>query len=140
MDFGTGALTDTPGYDPYGCDECGPILADNHGKWIWGSSAAPVSPPQNWFEILSIASNGSGYGTTESSSTGDLYLYALGEDGTGQYLYASGMNCPNGSCDPSAGTVTSWKLSDGIPTTLTTLGTGSNATAYGMGVARKSGD
>jgi DNA-binding beta-propeller fold protein YncE len=140
VDFGTGALTDTPGYDPYGCDECGPILADNHGKWIWGSSAAPVSSPQNWFEILSIQSNGSGYGTTETSSTGDLYLYALAEDGTGLYLYASGMNCPNGSCDAAAGTVTSWKLSDGVPTALTTLDTGSNATAYGMGVARKSGD
>jgi hypothetical protein len=66
VDFGTGALTDTPGYDPYGCDECGPILADNQGKWIWGGSAAPVIPPQNWFEILSINSNGSGYGTTEN--------------------------------------------------------------------------
>ena len=140
VDFGTGALTDTPGYDPYGCDECGPILADNHGKFIWGSSGAPTDPPQNWFEILSIASDGSGYGPTQTSSTGDLYLYALAEDGTGLYLYASGMNCPNGSCDPATGAVTSWKLSDGVPSALTTLNTGSNAPAYGLGVARKSGD
>jgi Lactonase, 7-bladed beta-propeller len=141
VDFGTGALTDTPGYDPYGCDECGPILADNQGKWIWGASAAPVSPPQNWFEILSIASNGSGYGTTETSSTGDVYISALAEDGTGLYLYTSGENCPNGNCGAPEGTVMSWKLSDGVPTALTgPLNTGSNATAYGMGVARKSGD
>jgi len=100
-----------------------------------------VSPPQNWFEILSIQSNGSGYGTTETSPTGDVYIYALGEDGTGLYLYTSGENCPNGSCDVPLGTVMSWKLSDGVPTALTgPLNTGSNAIAYGMGVARKSGD
>jgi hypothetical protein len=141
VDFGTGALTDTPGYDPYGCDECGPILADNQGKWIWGGSAAPVSPPQNWFEILSIASNGSGYGTTETSSTGDVYVDALAEDGTGLYLYASGWNCPEGNCDVSEGTVTSWKLDDGVPTALTgPLSAGSSAAAVGMGIAIKSGD
>ncbi len=141
VDFGTGALTDTPGYDPYGCDECGPILADNHGKWIWGFSQAPTVPLQNWFEILSIQSNGSGYGTTEASSTGNLILPALAEDGTGLYLYASGENCPNGNCSVPVGVVTSWKLSDGVPKALTgPLNTGSNAPASGMGVARKSGD
>ena len=141
VDFGTGALTDTPGYDPYGCDECGPILADNQGQWIWGGSAAPVIPPQNWFEILSITSNGSGYGTTQTSSTGDVYVDALAEDGTGLYLYTSGANCPNGSCENSIGYVMSWKLNDGVPTALTgPLNTGSNAWADGLGVARKSGD
>jgi hypothetical protein len=135
--FGSGALTDTPGYDPSYCDECGTIVADNQGKWIWGFSTAPTNPAQNWFEILTIGTNGTITGTEIAPLTDALYIYALAEDGSGQYLYASGMNCPTEAC---VGTVTSWKLDDGVPTALTgPLNTGSNAVAYGMGVALKHG-
>lgn len=141
VNFGTGALTDTPGYDPSSCDECGTIVADNQGRWLWGSSSAPTNPPQNWFEVLEIGTNGT-IGSIQYDPISDaLELYTLAEDGSGQYLYGSGLNCPNGSCDPSTGTVTSWKLGDGgAPTALSgPLSTGSNAIAYGLGVAPKHG-
>src|SRR5580698_4201077 len=69
-----------------------------------------------------------------------LLYYTLAEDGSGQYLYASGLNCPNNSCDLSTGTVTSWKLNDGVPTALSgPLSNGSNALANGLAVALKHG-
>lgn len=141
VNFGTGALTDTPGYDPYTCDECGPILADNQGRWIWGFSMAPTNPPQTWFETLTIGPNGTVNKAAGMNPMSNLVLPALAEDGTGLYLYASGENCPDGSCQIPMGAVTSWKLDNGIPTALSgPLSTGSNVIASGMGVARKSGD
>ena len=140
VNFGTGALTDVPGYDPTTCDECGFILADNQGKWIWGFSMAPTFPPENWFEILTIGTNGTVGAAQSASVSGAFYIYTLAEDGSGQYLYASGLNCPNNSCDLSTGTVTSWKLNDGVPTALSgPLSNGSNALANGLAVALKHG-
>jgi hypothetical protein len=142
VNFGTGALTDTPGPDPSQCDQCGTFIADNQGRWIWGFSSAPTYPAQNWFEILTIGTNGT---ITKTNSTDQLSsevdFYSLAEDGSGLYLYASGENCPGNTPTSCVGAVSSWKLDDGVPTALTSpLSNGSNAVVYGMGVARKSGD
>ena len=101
---------------------------------------APTFPPENWFEILTIGTNGTVGAAQSASVSGAFYIYTLAEDGSGQYLYASGLNCPNNSCDLSTGTVTSWKLNDGVPTALSgPLSNGSNAIANGLAVALKHG-
>ncbi len=147
VNYGTGALTVVPG-SPFDFDEtthyAQSMLADNQGKWVWSAAIAPTNPPQNWFNYASIGSNGTLSPTSHSNALGgNLYIFALGEDGTGQYLYGTGNDCPSSGCSPTYnGAVGSWKLTDGDPVLLSgPFSTGVNGTtAIAVGVAQKAGD
>jgi hypothetical protein len=139
VNFGTGALSGTAGNDSNGCQYCVNILADNQARWVWAISPEPMvelPPPQNWFDLLTIASQGSGSGFAVEGNTYTENLFSIAEDGSGLYLYGGGENS-----NSNGGVVTSWKVNDdGDPTALTgPLNTGSTASAN-LAVAVKHGD
>jgi hypothetical protein len=146
VDYTTGALTEVPGY-PGDFDQLirsqQGMIADIHSNWIWGTAQAPTVPPQNWFDVAGLNSNGSLSSKSEDVEPANMGMYVLTQDGSvsESYLYAGGWSgiCPS-TC---TGGVTSWTISsDGDLTLLSgPLNTGSQTgQVYGIGVARKSGD
>jgi hypothetical protein len=147
VNYGTGALTVVPGA-PFDFDETThwpqSMLADSQGKWVWSAALVGANPPQDWFNYASIGSNGTLSPTSHSTVLSEyLSNYAVAEDGSGQYLYATGNYCPSSGCSPNAGTAaTSWKLNDGDPVLLSgPFITGANGdSAIAVGVVPRTGD
>jgi hypothetical protein len=147
VNYTTGALTQVSGhpgdFDQLNGNPQG-MIADIHSNWVWGTAQAPTSPPQDWFDVTALNSNGSLGTRSEPGEPANMGMYVLAQDGSAaeSYLYAGGWS---GSCPPSTctGAVTSWTIgSDGDPTLLSgPLNTGSTTgRVLGIGVARKSGD
>ena len=146
--YSTGELTEIAGSPYQTIEDFGypqSMIVDNQARYLWTVNQAPMTyPPQNWFTVYNVDSNGmlSNY-TVEQ--TGTLGSVAMIQDGSSYYVYTVGNNC---ATNPCYGVVASWKIASNGELTLFSgpLNTGPSATEVdtanttSLGVAQKLGN
>jgi len=101
VNYSTGALTEISGSPYETVEDFGypqAVIVDNKARFLWTVSQAPDAyPPQDWFTIYDVDSNGTLVHYT-IEQTGTLGNFAMTEDGSGSYLYTAGNNCSTNPC------------------------------------------